>query len=44
MFTLAILGSIAVGGLLAATAYCICRNEMDRITGKLKAAGNPTAK
>ena len=32
MFTFAILGSVAVGALLAATAYCICRNEIVRIT------------
>jgi hypothetical protein len=32
MVTIAILGSIAVGGLLAATAYCISRNEIVRIT------------
>jgi hypothetical protein len=32
MFTFVILGSIAVGALLAATAYCICRNEIVRIT------------
>jgi hypothetical protein len=32
MITFAILGSIAVGSLLAATAYCICRNEIVRIT------------
>jgi hypothetical protein len=31
MATFAILGSIAVGGLLAAIAYCICRNEIVRI-------------
>jgi hypothetical protein len=28
MVTFAILGSIAVGGLLAATGYRICRNEI----------------
>jgi hypothetical protein len=44
MFTLAILGSIAVGGLLAATAYCIYLNEMNRIAAAPKAVGNPTAK
>jgi hypothetical protein len=32
MVMLVILGSIAIGGLLAATAYCICRNEIVRIT------------
>jgi hypothetical protein len=44
MVTFAILGSIAVGGLLAAIAYGICRNEIVRITGAPKAIGNPTAK
>jgi hypothetical protein len=28
MVTIAILGSVAVGGLLAATGYRICRNEI----------------
>jgi uncharacterized integral membrane protein len=32
MLTLVILGSVAAGGLLAATAYCIRRNEIDRKT------------
>jgi len=32
MVTYTILGSVAVGALLAAIAYCICRNEIVRIT------------
>jgi hypothetical protein len=30
MVTFALLGSVAVGALLAATAYFICRNEIVR--------------
>ena len=32
MVTLALLGSVAVGTLLAATAYCFCRNDLVRKT------------
>ena len=32
MVTFALLGSVAVGALLAATAYCICRKEIVRTT------------
>src|SRR6476620_6777130 len=34
MVTIAILGSVAVGGLLAATGYRICRNEILALTNR----------
>jgi hypothetical protein len=40
MLTLVILGSVAAGGLLVATAYRIGRNEIDRKTKRRRDPAN----